>query len=60
MPYPPFITSTLQQEAVRKLRFPAKKTMMIAQQLYEGIELGEEGSVRTYYLYEDRFSPGSA
>ena len=45
MPYPPFITSTLQQEAVRKLRFPAKKTMMIAQQLYEGIELGEEGSV---------------
>jgi DNA topoisomerase I len=45
MPYPPFITSTLQQEAVRKLRFPTKKTMMIAQQLYEGIELGEEGSV---------------
>jgi DNA topoisomerase-1 len=45
MPYPPFITSTLQQEAVRKLRFSAKKTMMVAQQLYEGIELGEEGSV---------------
>jgi DNA topoisomerase-1 len=45
MPYPPFITSTLQQEAARKLRFPAKKTMMIAQQLYEGIELGEEGAV---------------
>ncbi len=45
MPFPPFITSTLQQEAVRKLRFPAKKTMMIAQQLYEGVELGEEGSV---------------
>jgi DNA topoisomerase-1 len=45
MPYPPFITSTLQQEAVRKLRFPAKKTMMIAQQLYEGIELGNEGAV---------------
>jgi DNA topoisomerase-1 len=45
MPYPPFITSTLQQEAVRKLRFPAKKTMLIAQQLYEGIELGEEGAV---------------
>jgi DNA topoisomerase-1 len=44
MPYPPFITSTLQQEAVRKLRFPAKKTMMIAQQLYEGIELGQDGS----------------
>jgi DNA topoisomerase-1 len=44
-PYPPFITSTLQQEAARKLRSPAKKTMIIAQQLYEGIELGEEGSV---------------
>jgi len=45
MPYPPFITSTLQQEAVRKLKFSAKKTMMVAQQLYEGIELGEEGAV---------------
>ena len=45
MPYPPFITSTIQQEAARKLRFSAKKTMMIAQQLYEGIELGEEGAV---------------
>lgn len=45
MPYPPFITSTLQQEAARKLKFTAKKTMQIAQQLYEGIELGEEGSV---------------
>lgn len=45
LPSPPFITSTLQQEASRKLRFTAKKTMMFAQQLYEGIELGEEGSV---------------
>ncbi len=45
MPYPPFITSTLQQEAARKLRSTAKKTMMFAQQLYEGIELGAEGSV---------------
>ncbi|MEW6584343.1 MAG: type I DNA topoisomerase [Nitrospirota bacterium] len=45
MPYPPFITSTLQQDAARRLRFPPKKTMVIAQQLYEGIELGEEGSV---------------
>ncbi len=44
-PAPPFITSTLQQEASRKLRFTAKKTMMVAQQLYEGIELGGEGSV---------------
>ncbi len=45
MPSPPFITSTMQQEAARKLRFTAKKTMTIAQQLYEGIELGDEGSV---------------
>lgn len=40
---PPFTTSTLQQEAARKLGFTAKKTMLIAQQLYEGIEVGEEG-----------------
>ncbi len=44
-PAPPFITSTLQQEASRKLRFNAKKTMLMAQNLYEGLELGEEGSV---------------
>jgi DNA topoisomerase-1 len=44
-PVPPFITSKLQQEASRKLRFSVKKTMMIAQKLYEGIELGSEGSV---------------
>jgi DNA topoisomerase I len=44
-PLPPFTTSKLQQEAVRKLRFTAKKTMTIAQRLYEGIELGEEGPV---------------
>lgn len=44
-PVPPFITSKLQQEASRKLRFPVKKTMMVAQRLYEGIELGGEGSV---------------
>ncbi len=44
-PVPPFITSKLQQEASRKLGFTVKKTMMIAQRLYEGIELGEEGSV---------------
>ena len=43
-PAPPFTTSTLQQEASRKLRFTAKKTMLVAQQLYEGIELGGEGS----------------
>jgi len=39
-PLPPFITSKLQQEAIRKLRFSAKKTMIIAQQLYEGIDFG--------------------
>ncbi len=44
-PVPPFTTSKLQQEASRKLGFPVKKTMQIAQRLYEGIELGEEGSV---------------
>ncbi|MCC7173616.1 MAG: type I DNA topoisomerase [Bryobacterales bacterium] len=43
-PVPPFITSTLQQEASRKLRFSVKRTMMLAQRLYEGIELGKEGS----------------
>ncbi|MGM0873655.1 MAG: type I DNA topoisomerase [Bacillota bacterium] len=44
-PAVPFITSTLQQEAARKLNFRAKKTMMIAQQLYEGIDLGKDGTV---------------
>lgn len=42
---PPFITSTLQQEAARKLRFSVKRTMMLAQKLYEGVEMGEEGAV---------------
>ncbi|MGG3802193.1 type I DNA topoisomerase [Metabacillus fastidiosus] len=41
----PFTTSTLQQEAARKLNFRARKTMMIAQQLYEGIDLGADGTV---------------
>ena len=44
-PLAPFITSRLQQEASRKLSFTAKKTMMVAQQLYEGIEIGAEGPV---------------
>jgi DNA topoisomerase-1 len=44
-PVPPFITSTLQQEAARKLRFSVKRTMILAQQLYEGVEIGSEGSV---------------
>jgi DNA topoisomerase-1 len=43
-PVPPFITSKLQQEAFKKLRFPVRKTMQVAQRLYEGIELGPEGS----------------
>jgi DNA topoisomerase I len=42
-PVPPFITSKLQQEAYRKLRFSVKKTMVVAQKLYEGIESGPEG-----------------
>ncbi|HEX2568897.1 MAG TPA: type I DNA topoisomerase, partial [Polyangia bacterium] len=44
-PLPPFITSKLQQEAARKLRFTAKKTMAVAQRLYEGVDLGDEGAV---------------
>ena len=44
-PAPPFITSTLQQEAWRKLRFSAKQTMVIAQQLYEGLPIGAEGNI---------------
>jgi DNA topoisomerase-1 len=44
-PAPPFTTSTLQQEAWRKLHFSAKQTMAIAQQLYEGLPIGDEGNV---------------
>jgi DNA topoisomerase-1 len=44
-PVPPFITSKLQQEAARKLGFSVKKTMMLAQKLYEGVEVGAEGAV---------------
>ena len=44
-PVPPFITSTLQQEAARRLNFPVKKTMLLAQRLYEGVEIGGEGAV---------------
>lgn len=44
-PLPPFTTSTLQQDAYRKLNFPTKKTMSIAQQLYEGIEIKGHGSI---------------
>jgi DNA topoisomerase I len=44
-PVPPFITSKLQQEAFKKLRFSVKKTMQVAQRLYEGVDLGADGSV---------------
>ena len=44
-PANPFTTSTLQQEAARKLNFKARKTMMLAQQLYEGIDLKRQGTV---------------
>jgi DNA topoisomerase-1 len=44
-PAPPFTTSTLQQEAWRKLHFSAKQTMALAQQLYEGLPIGDEGNV---------------
>jgi len=49
----PFITSTLQQEAATKLGFPAKKTMMIAQKLYEGIDLGDETVGLITYMRTD-------
>ncbi len=44
-PAPPFVTSKLQQEAARKLGFQPRRTMQLAQQLYEGVEIGSEGSV---------------
>jgi DNA topoisomerase-1 len=44
-PAPPFVTSKLQQEAARKLGFQPRRTMQLAQHLYEGVELGDEGSV---------------
>ncbi len=44
-PAAPFTTSTMQQEAARKLRFTAKRTMAVAQQLYEGLQVGQEGTV---------------
>jgi DNA topoisomerase-1 len=44
-PFPPYITSTLQQDGFRLFRFPVKKTMSVAQKLYEGLEIGPKGSV---------------
>jgi len=55
-PAPPFITSTLQQEAVHKLGFSAKQTMMIAQQLYEGIEIGMGTTGLITYMRTDSVS----
>ncbi len=52
-PAPPFITSTLQQEAARKLGFPAKRTMQIAQDLYEGAEVGGETVGLITYMRTD-------
>ncbi len=52
-PAPPFITSTLQQEASRKLGFAAKRTMQIAQQLYEGIDIGGETVGLITYMRTD-------
>ncbi|MFD2616901.1 type I DNA topoisomerase [Terrilactibacillus laevilacticus] len=52
-PVLPFITSSLQQEAARKLNFRAKKTMMIAQQLYEGIEIGKQVTGLITYMRTD-------
>ncbi len=54
---PPFITSTLQQEAFRRLRYSAKRTMRIAQSLYEGIDLGNQGIVGLItYMRTDSFN----
>ena len=62
-PSPPYITSTLQQDASRRLGFSAKRTMMVAQQLYEGLEVGEkkESTGLITYLRTDatRVSPAS-
>jgi DNA topoisomerase-1 len=55
-PLPPFSTSILQQQASIRLRFSARKTMLIAQQLYEGIDIGKEGSVGLItYMRTDAF-----
>jgi DNA topoisomerase-1 len=61
-PSPPFTTSTLQQEAWRKLRFTAKQTMAVAQQLYEGLPVGSEGNVGliTYMRTDSTRVAGSA
>ncbi|MBI4090250.1 MAG: type I DNA topoisomerase [Candidatus Kerfeldbacteria bacterium] len=56
-PLPPYTTSTLQQDANRKLGFSSRQTMSLAQQLYEGVELGSEGSVGLItYMRTDSFN----
>ncbi|PIZ73030.1 type I DNA topoisomerase [Candidatus Peregrinibacteria bacterium CG_4_10_14_0_2_um_filter_43_11] len=55
-PPPPFITSTLQQEASRKLGFSVKQTMMIAQQLYEGVKHGKDHTGLITYMRTDSFN----
>ncbi len=59
---PPFITSTLQQEAARRLNFYSKRTMKVAQELYEGLEIGKEGTVGliTYLRTDSTRVAGSA
>src|SRR4029077_5941360 len=52
-PSPPFITSTLQQEAARKLGFNAKRTMQVAQGLYEGVDIGGETTGLITYMRTD-------
>ncbi|MFP4522607.1 MAG: type I DNA topoisomerase, partial [Fibrobacterota bacterium] len=54
-PSPPFITSTMQQEAARKLHFSASKTMFLAQQLYEGLEINGESTGLITYMRTDSF-----
>lgn len=61
-PLPPFITSTLQQEAFNKLKFTANRTMVVAQQLYEGIEIGEgvpEGLITYMRTDSTRVAPSA-
>ena len=53
-PVPPFTTSKLQQDAARRLRFTVKKTMMLAQRLYEGIELRRRRPHRSDHLHAYR------
>ncbi len=57
-PAPPFTTSTLQQEAARKLSFSAQKTMRMAQQLYEGVDIGEGAVGLISYMRTDSLNLG--